>query len=56
MLFKKKSRFFFKKHFYGMKYFHKLKEYQIIICEIVLNEVHFKFQVTTNKHLKDSLR
>lgn len=38
-----------------MKYFHKLKAYQIIICETVLNEVHFKFQVTTNKRLKDSL-
>lgn len=30
----------FKRHFYGMTYFHKLKVYQITILAIVLNELH----------------
>lgn len=47
---------FFLRHFYGLKYFRELKAYQITLCAIVSNVVHFQFQVTTSKCLKNILR
>lgn len=43
------TAFFLKKrHFYGMKYFHLLKAYQITVCRIIFNELHLKIPGTTN--------